>query len=146
MTRAASKNPPGSARLIHLPVISDPRGDLTFVEGGNHVPFPIARVYYLYNVPVDAERGGHAHRVLQQVVFALSGSFRLRIDTGSKTIDYWLRDPRQGVLIDRLIWREMDSFSQGAVCMVLASHSYDEADYIRDYDAFQATVREAGRS
>jgi hypothetical protein len=110
------------------------------------VPFPIARVYYLYNVPVDAERGGHAHRVLQQVVFALSGSFRLRIDTGSKTIDYWLRDPRQGVLIDRLIWREMDSFSQGAVCMVLASHSYDEADYIRDYDAFQATVREAGRS
>lgn len=143
MKKAASDNPPGSARLIRLPVISDPRGDLTFVEGENHVPFPIARVYYLYNVPVDAERGGHAHRVLQQVVFALSGSFRLRIDTGSETTDYWLRDPRQGVLIDRLIWREMDSFSQGAVCMVLASHPYDEADYIRDYDIFQATVRDS---
>lgn len=146
MTGAVSKNPPGSARLIRLPVISDPRGDLTFVEGGNHIPFSIARVYYLYNVPVDAERGGHAHRVLQQVVFALSGSFRLRIDTGSETTDYWLRDPRQGVLIDRLIWREMDAFSQGAVCMVLASHPYDESDYIRNYDDFRAAVRDSVRS
>ncbi|SHL65996.1 WxcM-like, C-terminal [Roseovarius marisflavi] len=143
MTQAASGKLPGSARLIRLPVISDPRGDLTFVEGGNHVPFSIARVYYLYNVPVDSERGGHAHRALQQVVFALSGSFRLRIDTGSETTDYWLRDPRQGVLIDRLIWREMDSFSQGAVCMVLASHPYDEGDYIRDYDTFKAAVRDS---
>ena len=146
MTGTASDTPPGSARLIRLPVISDPRGDLTFVEGENHIPFPIARVYYLYNVPVDADRGGHAHRVLQQVVFALSGSFRLRVDTGTETTDYWLRDPRQGVLIDRLIWREMDAFSQGAVCMVLASHPYDEGDYIRDYDAFQAAVRESPQS
>ena len=146
MTQSASGKPPGSARLIRLPVISDPRGDLTFVEGENHVPFSIARVYYLYNVPVDSERGGHAHRALQQVVFALSGSFRLRIDTGSEITDYWLRDPRQGVLIDRLIWREMDSFSQGAVCMVLASHPYDEADYIRDYAAFKAAVRDSVHS
>lgn len=144
MTQAASDTPPpGSARLIRLPVISDPRGDLTFVEGKNHIPFPIARVYYLYNVPVDAERGGHAHRVLQQVVFALSGSFRLRVDTGSGTTDYWLRDPRQGVLIDRLIWREMDAFSQGAVCMVLASHPYDESDYIREYSDFMAAVQKS---
>lgn len=133
----------GSAELIRLPVITDPRGDLTFVEGSNHLPFDIRRVYYLYNVPVDAERGGHAHRELQQVVFALSGSFRIAVDDGSKREEYWLRDPRQGLLINRLIWREMDSFSQGAVCMVLASHPYDETDYIRNYDAFLSAAKEA---
>lgn len=134
---------PGMAQLIRLPVITDPRGDLTFVEGNNHLPFPIARVYYLYNVPVDAERGGHAHRELQQVVFALSGSFRIAVEDGLQREEYWLRDPRQGVLIDRLIWREMDRFSQGAVCMVLASHPYDEADYIRDYAEFLRTAEQA---
>jgi len=137
--------PSGSARLIDLPVVSDPRGDLTFVEGGNHVPFDIARVYYLYNVPVDSERGGHAHKVLQQVVFALSGSFRLKVDDGTEKTEFWLRNPRQGVLIDRLIWREMDSFSQGTVCMVLASHPYDEADYIRDYNEFANTLKRPGQ-
>ncbi|MBK43707.1 MAG: hypothetical protein CMN20_00540 [Roseovarius sp.] len=143
---SSSKMPGGSARLIDLPVVSDPRGDLTFVEGRNHVPFDIARVYYLYNVPVDAERGGHAHKVLQQVVFALSGSFRLTIDDGLEKSEFWLRNPRQGVLIDRLIWREMDAFSQGAVCMVLASHPYDEADYIRDYEVFRAAVQDTTNS
>lgn len=131
----------GTVRMIDLPVISDPRGDLTFIEGGNHVPFDIRRVYYLYNVPVDSERGGHAHRELEQVVFALSGSFRMKIDDGYEKSEYWLRDPRKGLYINRLIWREMDSFSQGAVCMVLASQPYDEADYFRDYDDFHATVR-----
>jgi hypothetical protein len=135
-------HPRGSASIIDLPVISDPRGDLTFVEGENHVPFPIRRVYYLYNVPVDAERGGHAHRQLEQVVFALSGSFRLKIDDGETKTDYWLRDPRRGVLLRRMVWREMDAFSQGAVCMVLASRPYEEADYIRDYEEF---LREARR-
>ncbi|MGM0662059.1 MAG: sugar 3,4-ketoisomerase [Pseudomonadota bacterium] len=133
--------PRGSARLIELPVRSDPRGDLTFVEGSTHLPFDIRRVYYLYNVPVDAERGGHAHKVLQQIVFALSGSFRLSVDDGVDKQEFWLRNPRQGVLIDRLIWREMDSFSQGTVCMVLASDPYDEADYIRDYTRFEELVR-----
>jgi len=130
----------GLVRDITLPQIHDPRGDLTFVEGGNHLPFHIARVYYLYNVPVDAERGGHAHRELEQVVFALSGSFRMKIDDGHTQSEYWLRDPRKGLYISNLIWREMDCFSQGAVCMVLASHAYDEADYYRDYDAFLAAV------
>lgn len=125
-----------SVRLIDLPVISDPRGDLTFVEGMRHVPFDIRRVYFLYNVPVDSERGGHAHRELEQVVFALSGSFRLKIDDGHEKSEYWLRDPRKGLYINRLIWREMDRFSQGAVCMVLASQPYDAADYYRDYDEF----------
>jgi dTDP-4-dehydrorhamnose 3,5-epimerase-like enzyme len=126
----------GFAREIHLPQIHDPRGDLTFVEGGNHIPFPIARVYYLYNVPVDSERGGHAHRDLEQIVFALSGSFRIKVDDGVKKSEYWLRDPRKGLYISKMVWREMDAFSQGAVCMVLASHPYDEADYFRDYAHF----------
>ncbi|MGI1662809.1 sugar 3,4-ketoisomerase [Palleronia sp. KMU-117] len=133
----------GSVRLIELPVITDPRGDLTFVEGGRHLPFEIRRVYYLYNVPVDSERGGHAHRELEQVVFALSGSFRVTVDDGRTRSEYLLRDPRRGLYINRLIWREMDLFSQGAVCMVLASQPYDEADYYRDYDAFLQAVKGA---
>lgn len=136
--------PEASARLIDLPVVSDPRGDLTFVEGGRHVPFDIKRVYYLYNVPVDAERGGHAHRALEQVIFALSGSFRIKIDDGTQTSEHWLRDPRKGLYVNRLIWREMDSFSQGAVCMVLASQPYDEADYYRDYNEFLRAAQGGG--
>ncbi|WP_239520720.1 sugar 3,4-ketoisomerase [Pseudooceanicola aestuarii] len=135
-----SRKPIDGIRTIGLPQIHDPRGDLTFVEGGNHLPFDIARVYYLYNVPVDAERGGHAHKELEQVVFALSGSFRMKVDDGHKKSEYWLRDPRKGLYISRMIWREMDRFSQGAVCMVIASHRYDENDYYRDYDTFMTAV------
>lgn len=131
----------GCFRIIDLPQIHDPRGDLTFVEGGTHVPFDIARVYYLYNVPVDAERGGHAHRDLEQVIFALSGSFRIKLDDGENKSEFWLRDPRKGLYVNRMIWREMDAFSQGAVCMVLASHPYDESDYFRDYHEFLAAIR-----
>lgn len=133
--------PKGLVRYIDLPQIHDPRGDLTFVEGGRHLPFDIRRVYYLYNVPVDSERGGHAHRELEQVVFALSGSFRMKIDDGHSKSEYWLRDPRKGLYISRLIWREMDCFSQGAVCMVLASHPYEEGDYYRDYNEFLSAVK-----
>jgi len=128
-------------KIIDLPVVTDARGDLTFLEGERHVPFPIRRVYYLYNVPVDAERGGHAHRELEQVIFALSGSFRITVDDGDEKAEYWLRNPRKGLYINRLIWREMDSFSQGAVCMVLASLPYEEADYLRDYDEFLKSAR-----
>ena len=130
----------GFANLVDLPVVTDPRGDLTFIEGENHIPFPIRRVYYLYNVPVDAERGGHAHHDLEQVVFALSGSFRIKIDNGSTKTEYWLNNPQKGLYINKLIWREMDSFSQGAVCMVLASRPYDESDYLREYDDFISTI------
>lgn len=135
----------GFVKELELPQIHDRRGDLTFVEGGNHLPFDIARVYYLYNVPVDSERGGHAHRELEQVVFALSGSFRMKVDDGVAQSEYWLRDPRKGLYISRMIWREMDGFSQGAVCMVLASHRYDESDYYRDYDQFKAAVNAGGQ-
>lgn len=129
--------------MIDFPVVSDSRGDLTFIEGGRHAPFDIKRVYYLYNVPADAERGGHAHRELEQVLVALSGSFRVKIDDGGETSEYWLRDPSKGLYIGSLIWREMDCFSQGAVCMVLASERYDEADYFRDHAEFLTAVREA---
>jgi len=127
-------------KILDLPKITDPRGDLTFIEGGNHIPFQIRRVYYLYNVPVDSERGGHAHHELEQVIFALSGSFRITVDDGRECREYWLRAPRTGLYISRMVWREMDAFSQGAVCMVLASQPYDEADYIRDYCEFQETL------
>lgn len=131
----------GNVKLIDLPVMSDVRGNLTFIEGERHVPFPIRRVYYLYDVPVAAERGGHAHRELEQVVFAISGNFRMKIDDGYQKSEYWLSDPRKGLYINRLIWREMDSFSPGAVCMVLASKPYDEADYFRDYADFLAEAQ-----
>jgi hypothetical protein len=126
---------------IKVPAITDPRGDLTFIEGGNHVPFEIKRVYYIYNVPADSVRGGHAHRDLEQVVFALSGSFRMTVDDGRKRQEHYLRNPRKGIYMSRLVWREIDQFSQGAVCMVLASHAFDETDYLRDYDEFLAVVR-----
>jgi hypothetical protein len=129
-------------RMFEMPRISDPRGDLTFVEGGRHIPFDIARVYYLYNVPVDADRGGHGHRALQQVIFALSGSFRITLDDGSVRQDYILRNPRQGLYLTGGVWREIDLFSQGAVCMVLASLPYDEGDYLRDYDDFRAFAQD----
>jgi uncharacterized RmlC-like cupin family protein len=134
------KNKMCSVQQINLPQIHDQRGDLTFVEGGNHIPFQIARAYYVYNVPVDAERGGHAHKELEQVIFALSGSFRISVDDGSQKANYWLRNPRKGLYISQLVWREIDSFSQGAVCMILASHRYEEQDYYRDYDEFLSAV------
>ena len=139
---AEADRPPG-IRRVDFPVISDRRGDLTFIEGGRHLPFEIKRVYYLYNVPVDAERGGHAHKELEQVVFALSGSFRVTTDDGTMRTEHFLRDPSKGLFISRLIWREMDLFSQGAVCMVLASQPYEETDYYRDYADFLEVVRSA---
>ena len=134
--------PPINTRVseIVLPVINDARGDLTSIEGENHIPFKIARVYYLYNVPTSSERGGHAHIELEQVIFALSGSFRLRVHDGSSQTEYWLRDPSKGIYLNKLTWREIDCFSQGAVCMVLASEPYDEDDYIRNEGEFLKLV------
>lgn len=127
-------------RMIYLPVVSDPRGDLTFIEGLRHLPFEIRRVYFLYNIPVDSVRGGHAHKKLKQVIFALSGSFRVSLDDGKNKAEYVLRNPKHGLLIDTLVWREIDLFSQGAVCMVLASEVYNEDDYYRNYSDFLAAV------
>ena len=128
-------------RLIDLPRITDVRGNLSFIEGGRHVPFDIRRVYYLYDVPGGETRAGHAHRALQQFVIAASGSFEVILDDGSNRRTQALNRSFFGLYICPGIWREMVNFSSGAVCLVLASEYYDEADYIRDYEAFRAYAR-----
>lgn len=129
------------ASFIELPVVSDPRGNLCFVESGRHVPFPIERVYYLYDVPTAATRAGHAHLALQQLLIPLSGSFDVRLHDGSVEEVHTLNRPNIGLHIGPMTWRELENFSSGSVCMVLASTPYDEADYIRDFDAFLARAR-----
>ncbi len=123
-------------RIIDLPKISDPRGNLSFVEGTRHVPFEIKRVYYLYDVPGGEARGGHAHRALEQFVIAMSGSFDIVLDDGSRKRTIGLNRSYFGLYVPRMIWRELVNFSSGSVCLVLASAPYDEADYYRDYDEF----------
>lgn len=125
-----------NCRMIDLPKISDPRGNLTFVEGGQHIPFDIQRVYYLYDVPGGAERGGHAHKGLQQLLIAMSGSFDVVLDDGSGKKRYHLNRSYSGLYVCPMIWRELDNFSSGSVCMVLASNRYDENDYYRDYQEY----------
>lgn len=130
----------GACQFVDLPKISDPRGNLTFIEGGRHVPFVIERVYYLYDVPGGAERGGHAHKALSQLIIAISGSFDVVLDDGSSRQRFHLNRSYTGLYITPMIWRELDNFSSGAVCLVLASNVYDEEDYYRDYDAYLAAL------
>lgn len=123
-------------KIVDLPKITDPRGNLTFIEGHRHVPFDIKRVYYLYDVPGGAERGGHAHKDLNQLIIAMSGSFDVVLDDGFKKKRIHLNRSYNGLYVCPMIWRELDNFSSGSVCMVLASNTYDEADYFRDYNEF----------
>ncbi|MPM74437.1 TDP-4-oxo-6-deoxy-alpha-D-glucose-3,4-oxoisomerase [bioreactor metagenome] len=123
-------------KQVDFPKITDPRGNLTFIEGMNHIPFDIKRVYYLYDVPGGAERGGHAHRNLQQIIIAMSGSFDLILDDGTEKKVYSLNRSYRGIYIASMTWRELGNFSSGAVCLVLASQAYDESDYIREYSEF----------
>lgn len=122
--------------IIELPKISDPRGNLTFVENNKHVPFAIQRVYYLYDVPGGAERGGHAHKALHQLIIAMSGSFDVILDDGRNKKRVHLNRSYNGLYVCPMIWRELDNFSSGSVCMVLASNPYEESDYYRDYDEY----------
>ena len=127
-------------RILDLPVIHSERGNLTFVESARQIPFDIARVYYLYDVPGGASRGAHAHRMLEQVFVAMSGSFDVVLDDGAERRTVGLNRSYHGLYLPRLIWRELVNFSSGSVCMVMASTFYDASDYIRDYDEFvQAT-------
>lgn len=128
-------------RLIDLPKISDPRGNLTFVEGGRHAPFEIRRVYYLYDVPGGATRAGHAHKQLHQLMIAMSGSFDAMLDDGlGGKRRVHLNRSYVGLYIPSMIWRDLDNFSSGSVCMVLASEVFDERDYYRDYEQFLAAA------
>lgn len=129
------------ANLINLPVISDPRGNLSVIESGAHVPFEIARVYYLYDVPSGSVRAGHAHLALHQLLIAVSGSFDVRLHDGTSEEVVTLNRPHIGLHIGPMQWREIDNFSSGSVCLVLASTVYDEADYIRDFDTFLASAK-----
>jgi hypothetical protein len=124
-------------RLVNLPVVHDARGNLTFVEGRNHVPFDVRRVYWLYDVPGGESRAGHAHRELQQLFVAAMGSFDVTVDDGRDRHTVTLNRSYHGLLVPRLVWREIDNFSSGAVCLVLASLPYDESDYFRDYREFR---------
>ena len=122
--------------IIALPKITDPRGNLTFIEAGRHIPFEIKRVYYLYDVPGGAERGGHAHKGLHQLIIAMSGSFDVILDDGAGKKRFHLNRSYFGLHVCPMIWREIDNFSSGSVCMVLASNLYDEGDYYRNYEEF----------
>lgn len=136
-----------NCRIVELPKISDPRGNLTFIEGSRHVPFDIRRVYYLYDVPGGASRAAHGHRSLQQLMIAMSGSFDVTLDDGRRKEKFHLNRSYIGLYIAPMIWRELDNFSSGSVCMVLASTPYDESDYFRNYDTFLQAVNEsAGRA
>ncbi len=128
-------------RLLELPRIADPRGALTFIESGRQVPFEIRRVYYLYDVHAGAERGGHAHKHLEQALMALSGSFDVVLDDGIEKRRFHLDRPWQSLYICPMVWRVIDNFSGGAVCMVLASMPYDESDYYRNYQDFLSALR-----
>ncbi len=123
--------------IVNLPKTGeDMRGSLSFIEGGNHIPFPVRRVYYLYDVPGGIERGGHAHKDLQQLIIATSGSFDVVLDDGHQRKTVTLNRPYYGLFVPTMIWRELINFSSGAVLFVLASNTYSESDYYRNYDDF----------
>ena len=121
---------------INIPKITDIRGNLGVIEKDT-IPFDIKRVYYLFDVPSSAYRGGHAHINQVEVLIALSGSFDVRVDDGSEVSLITLNKPDKGLILNKGVWRELDNFSSGAICLVLASDVFDEADYIRDFEVFK---------
>ena len=123
-------------KLINLTTIDHPSGTITVAEEGTHVPFVFRRAYFLHGLNPSSKRGAHGHRKLRQLMIAVSGSFRVQLSGSFGEETYELEDPNQGLLITPMTWRDLDSFSPGAICLVLASDPYDEADYIRDYEEF----------
>lgn len=137
----AADMPSRLASFLELPVVSDPRGNLCFIEAERHAPFRIERVYFLYDVPAGAMRAGHAHMQLHQLIVPLSGSFDVRLHDGTTEEVHTLNRPNIGLHVGPMTWRELENFTSGAVCLVLASAHYDEADYIRSFDDFLARAR-----
>ena len=129
-------------RIIELPKITDPRGNLTFIEQNRHVPFDVKRVYYLYDVPGGESRGGHAHRDLEQFIIAASCSFTVIVNNGRHEEKFFLNRSYYGLYVPTMTWRELENFSSGSVSLVLASQLYDESDYIRDFDDFMNIAKE----
>ena len=125
------------AQLIEIPKIKDPRGNLAVIER-DLIPYDVKRTYYLFDVPSGAYRGGHAHKECVEFLIAVSGSFEVVLDNGKEKQRVMLNDPTKGLLIPINMWRELENFSSGAVCLVLASQTFNETDYIRDYDTFKA--------
>ncbi len=126
----------GAPKLIEFPHVDNPLGSLGILEGPELVPFEIKRVYFIHSVPEGSVRGSHAHKGLQQVIFAASGSLELILDDGKAKYEFELNDASKAVQVPPGFWRTLKNFSANAVCVVLASHLYDESDYIRDYDEF----------
>ena len=133
-----------NARILEFPKVTDPRGNLTFIESQQHVPFEIKRVYYLYDVPGGETRGGHAHKKLEQLIIAASGSFDVVLDDGGAKTKFSLNRSYYGLYVPNMVWRELENFSSGSVCLVLASRHYDEEDYYRDYEEFVKAARMTG--
>jgi hypothetical protein len=123
--------------MIEIPSLYDKRGSLCFLENDSSIPFRIQRIYYIFDVPSAANRGGHAHKKLQQIFIALSGSFTINLKWGRNSNVYQLNNPKMGLYIGPMVWRELYNFSSGAVCLVLASEKFSENDYIRKYTSFK---------
>lgn len=127
-------------KLVELPVIGDPQGNLAFAEGESHVPFPIARVFFVYDVPGEAVRGGHAHRSLEQAVFCLAGRLDVVVDDGAQRRTFSLEDPRTGLYLPPMVWHDLVGFSTGTVYLALTSAQFDESDYIRDHEEYLTAI------
>lgn len=127
-------------KIIEIPKVEDYRGNLAIIEK-EVLPYTFKRVYYLYDVPSTAHRGGHAHKQHQEFLVAISGSFDVVLDTGTERTAITLNKPDKGLFIPTNMWRELENFSSGAVCLVLASHEFEESDYIREYDEFLAWIK-----
>ena len=133
-----------NCRIIELPKIFDPRGNLTFVENDIHIPFSVKRVFYTYDVPGGETRGAHANKLTEQFIIAMSGSFDITVEDGRKQGRYQLNRAYYGLYVPQMIWRGIENFSSGAVCLVLASTYYDQRDYIRDYEEFVRLAETTG--
>ena len=146
MSRSSAARRLSTWTLLEIPLVQERRGSLCFAEANRHVPFAIERVYWIYGISGDTQRGRHAHLSVQELLVATAGQFDVHCDNGFERETVHLDDPSRGLLLDSGVWRELDAFSRGSVCLVLASGPYDEDEYVRDYSAFAALATDANAS